>query len=149
SFSIFIMLMAPFAWNLFRSRESVRWRYFALGTLLLLAVAQITTGGRQALIFPALTALLAEGFLKSKVLTRLAAGAALGFAIAVGFLLLGEAKLARYETVLDLEQVRWRYETYFIGHNLTALQLSPLGGGSGSASAAARHVKALPVQATE
>jgi hypothetical protein len=149
SFSIFIMLMAPFAWNLFRANEPQRWRYLALGTLLLLVIAQLTTGGRQALIFTVLTVLLAEGFRKRKVLTRLAAAGAIGLGILLGFFLLGEAKLARYETVLDLAQVKWRYETYFIGHNLTALRASPLGGGSGSASAAARHVKGLQVMATE
>jgi hypothetical protein len=60
--------------------------------------------------------------------------------IVLGFFLFGQEKLSRYETILDLEQVRWRYETYFIGANVDAVSASPLGFGSGVASAVARHV---------
>jgi len=149
SFSIFILCMAPFAWFAFRSRVLLRWRWLGLASLVLLLAAQISSGGRQALVFTVLTVILSGAFTERGFARKVAAPVAAAAGILLGFFFLGESKLARYETVLDMEQVRWRYETYFVRHNLEAIEQSPLGHGSGVASTAARHVGGVRFRATE
>ena len=93
--------------------------------------------------------LLTELYEKRKLLTRIGAPLAVGLGVILGFFIFGQEKISRYETILDVEQVKWRYETYFVNNNLLALESSPLGNGSGSASAAARHVAAAKFTQTE
>lgn len=140
SFSMFILLMVPLVWVSVGAQLQRRWREIALVCVLLLFAAQISSGGRQALIFTAMAMMLTELFEKRRMLPRIGAPIVVGLGLALGFFIFGQEKISRYETILDVEQVKWRYETYFVNNNLLALENSPLGNGSGSASAAARHV---------
>jgi hypothetical protein len=148
SFSIFIILMAPLLWALYRGARGA-WRWAAACALLLLLAAQISSGGRQALVFTAAALLLCELLQQGRLSRKLWAPLLLGVGLALGFFVLGEDKLSRYEAILDVDQVRWRYETYFVRHNLDAIRESPLGLGAGSASTAARHIGGLSFRATE
>lgn len=149
SFSIFVVLMAPFAWILFRGDSQRRWQVTALVGLLTLFAAQISSGGRQALVFTAMGVLLTEILHGRGLVRKVVAPMVVGLGILVGFFVLGSEKISRFETIFDMQQVRWRWETYFIEHNLRAIEASPLGNGSGAASTAARHVGAIKFAATE
>lgn len=150
SFSTFILMMVPFTWIAYRSSFSRRWRYAAIFALILLLISQVSTGGRQALIFTGMVLIMTEIFYYERALVKkLLAPAIIGLGVVTGFFVFGEEKLARYESILDLEQVKWRYETYFVKHNLQAIERAPLGKGSGSASAAARHVGGTRFLSTE
>lgn len=149
SFSVFIMVMIPFSWIAYRAALTKRWRWVALATVLLLLAAQISSGGRQALVFTAMCLLLTEVFYQQSLLSRLTGPVMIGAGLLLGFFIFGQEKLSRFESILDVEQVRWRYETYFVRHNLFALETSPLGSGSGAASVAARHVGGTRFVATE
>jgi hypothetical protein len=149
SFSVFVLLMMPFAWVAIVAMRSRLWRMMVVGVVLLLYAAQISSGGRQALIFTVLAMLATEVYNKRAFLPRFAAPVVIVLGLAVGFFVMGQEKLGRYETILDLEQVKWRYETYFVANNLDAIAASPWGNGSGTASTAARHVGSVRFQRTE
>jgi hypothetical protein len=149
SFSLFILMMVPLMWAVVRSAETKRSRNLAIATLVLLFAAQVSTGGRQALILTALALLLTDLLYGRGLVRKIVAPLVTVAGILLGFFLFGQGKVARYETILDMAQVKWRYEMYFVRHNLEAIQKSPLGQGSGSASVAARHVGGTKFWATE
>jgi hypothetical protein len=149
SFSIFILVMVPIAWVSIGATRLRAWRAFSIATVLLLYASQISSGGRQALVFTASAMLVTEVYTKRRFLPRLAAPIVIAVGLLLGFFLFGQEKLDRYETILDVEQVKWRYETYFVANNLDAIAASPWGHGSGAASTAARHVGTIRFGRTE
>jgi hypothetical protein len=149
SFSIFLLLIAPFSWILVRSQLAQAWRHAAVAATVLLLAAQLSTGGRQALVYTLLLLVLTELFYGRGLLKKLVAPAVIALGLYAGLSLMGKGVLDRFETIFDAAQVEARYRTYFVRHNLDAIQNSPLGHGSGTAAAAARHVGRVKFHATE
>jgi hypothetical protein len=149
SFSIFVQLMMPFVYVFLWMNLSKKWRAIIIAATVLLLMGQLSSGGRQALIFTLLGVVLTEVFSGQRQRKLVAALSVLAVALVTGFIVFGKGAVARYETIFDYQQVRSRYQSYLIDHNLEAIERSPLGHGAGVAATAARHVGGLKFFMTE